>query len=234
MLCYRWRFEALKNRCIIIDRESLLEKHSIPFKIFKNVDFNITNKMKEEATPKVAYDEVVNESVKFDVYVDTEPVERTPLRPMSCPKEDKENSPYFMAAELQIKRSEASFKGSPLLERHMSPRFPKIPLPTDILVMSPRTPVSGSAPSQGYFEIYEDSTTQNLAYDIKILEPKVEPLKNQEGNEENKENDPKQEVVESFVDLTISDVKVKQELKSGSTVVVRRVFIPSSSKDKPV
>lgn len=28
---FRWRFEALKSRCLIIDREILLEKHKIPY-----------------------------------------------------------------------------------------------------------------------------------------------------------------------------------------------------------
>lgn len=34
---FRWRFEALKSRCIIFDREMLLEEHNIPFKPVHNV-----------------------------------------------------------------------------------------------------------------------------------------------------------------------------------------------------
>lgn len=186
--------------------------------------------MKEEATPKVAYGEAANESVKFEVYVDSDPVERTPLRPTTCPKEDKENSPYFLsAAEVPIRRSGTPFKGSPLLERHMSPRFLGTPKSHEIPKLSLNTPTNDQTPTKGYFEVYMDSTTQNLANELKKIEPKKDQLKNQE---ENKENDIKQEVVEEFENLDISDVKIKQEVKSGSTVVVRRVFIPSSSKDK--
>ncbi|KAL5281027.1 hypothetical protein ACFFRR_004818 [Megaselia abdita] len=231
----KWRFEALKNRCIIIDRESILEKNSIPFKIFKNPDYNISKKTIEEATPKISYEEVANESVKFDVYVDKEIVARTPLRPTTCPKEDKENSPYFVAAELPIRKSGTPFKGSPLLDRHLSPRFPKSLssslLSPKVTVVSPKVNVVSpyETPTKGHFEVYEDSTSQNIATELRRLESRKEEI---EKNDENKENDMKEEAIENFEDLNISDVKVKQEVKSGSTVVVRRVFIPSSSKDK--
>lgn len=228
----KWRFEALKNRCIIIDRETTLEKHSLPFKIFKNADYNISKKVIEEAAPKIAYEEIKNESVKFDVYVDTDIVPRTPLTPTTCPRADKENSPYFLAAELPLRRSGGTpFKASPLLDRHLSPRFPRTPKSKAIaLRMSPITPFNGSTPTRGYFEVYEDSTTQNLATELRKLEPKKEETEKQD---ENKENHTKKEITEELDDLNLDgDVKIKQETKSKSTVVVRRVFIPSTSKDK--
>lgn len=140
--------------------------------------------MKEEATPKVDYEEVKNVSVKFDVYEDTGPVEKTPIRPTTCPKEDQENSPYFLTAGLPIKRPEISYRGSPLLERHMSPRFSIAPRVspsisgTPKMPESPRIPINeimiDSTPSKGQFEVYEDTTTQNLAHEIKRLDAKIQ------------------------------------------------------------
>lgn len=106
------------------------------------------------------------------------------------------------------------------MDRHLSPRFP--------LAASPNTSIS--TPTKGYFQVYEDTTTQNLANAMKTLKPPSQEEPEMPG--ENKENVIKQEIVEEFEDLSGSDVQVKQEFKSGaSSVVVRRVFIPSSTKE---
>lgn len=254
----------------MIDRESLLEKHSIPFKIFKNADFNIGEKTIKEAVPRIAYEEVepkpsnLNESVLFEVYEDTESVAKTPLKPTTCPKMDQENSPYFAGAEsapsTSIKRSATPFKNSPFLERHLSPRFARTPSslassrksPLVLLTPSRLSPqplseapinTSGNSttPTKGIFAIYEDSTTQNLANELKKLETKNQQIGNPEKTEENKENElndfvvVKKEMVTEMEDLKLEnemEIKVKQEIKSESTFVMRRILIPSSSKEK--
>lgn len=43
---FRWRFEALKSRCVIIDREMLLEKHNIPFEPLRNARFVVEQRFR--------------------------------------------------------------------------------------------------------------------------------------------------------------------------------------------
>ncbi|KAL9930646.1 spindle apparatus coiled-coil protein 1 spindly isoform 1-T2 [Glossina fuscipes fuscipes] len=49
----RWRFESLKSRCVLLNREYLLNEHKIPFEPMQALDFHITHKEQEEARPRI-------------------------------------------------------------------------------------------------------------------------------------------------------------------------------------
>ncbi|KAM7353157.1 spindle apparatus coiled-coil protein 1 spindly [Cochliomyia hominivorax] len=49
----RWRFESLKSRCVLIDREHLLTENNISFKPIQAVEYNISEKEQEEAKPRI-------------------------------------------------------------------------------------------------------------------------------------------------------------------------------------
>lgn len=50
---YRWRFESLKSRCVLIDREHLLTENNIKFKPVQAVEYNISEKDQQEAKPRI-------------------------------------------------------------------------------------------------------------------------------------------------------------------------------------
>ncbi|XP_068150620.1 protein Spindly [Drosophila tropicalis] len=49
----RWRFECLKNRCVVIDRENLLTEHNITFKSMQAMEFNIKEEEIKVAQPRI-------------------------------------------------------------------------------------------------------------------------------------------------------------------------------------
>ncbi|KAH8378388.1 hypothetical protein KR093_011102 [Drosophila rubida] len=49
----RWRFESLKSRCVLIDRENLLTEHKIAFKQVKVMEFNIREAELNAALPRI-------------------------------------------------------------------------------------------------------------------------------------------------------------------------------------
>ncbi|XP_037031351.1 protein Spindly isoform X2 [Bradysia coprophila] len=49
----RWRFEALKSRCIIADRESLLEDNRIPFSAIMDIDRRVRKIDNENVAPNI-------------------------------------------------------------------------------------------------------------------------------------------------------------------------------------
>ncbi|XP_014094413.2 protein Spindly [Bactrocera oleae] len=51
----RWRFEALKTRCVLLDREDLLTEHGVKFKSIRAIEFNITQKEQETARPRIVH-----------------------------------------------------------------------------------------------------------------------------------------------------------------------------------
>lgn len=50
---FRWRFESLKSRCILIDRENLLTQNKINFKPVHAVEYNISEQSQKEAKPRI-------------------------------------------------------------------------------------------------------------------------------------------------------------------------------------
>ncbi|ALC38844.1 Spindly [Drosophila busckii] len=59
----RWRFESLKSRCVLIDRENRLTEHKISFKPMQSMEFDIKEAQLQAALPRivsVATAEVVN------------------------------------------------------------------------------------------------------------------------------------------------------------------------------
>ncbi|XP_017858698.1 PREDICTED: protein Spindly [Drosophila arizonae] len=50
----RWRFESLKSRCVLIDRENLLMEHKIAFKPMKAMEFDIKEAEIKAALPRIA------------------------------------------------------------------------------------------------------------------------------------------------------------------------------------
>lgn len=50
---YRWRFESLKSRCILLDREHLLVENKITFKPVHAIEFQISEKEQKEARPRI-------------------------------------------------------------------------------------------------------------------------------------------------------------------------------------
>ncbi|KAH8249087.1 hypothetical protein KR032_005680 [Drosophila birchii] len=50
----RWRFESLKSRCVLIDRENLLTEHKIGFKPMQAMEFNIKEEELKAALPRIA------------------------------------------------------------------------------------------------------------------------------------------------------------------------------------
>uniref|UniRef100_A0A1A9WKR2 Protein Spindly n=1 Tax=Glossina brevipalpis TaxID=37001 RepID=A0A1A9WKR2_9MUSC len=48
-----WRFESLKSRCVLLNREYLLNEHKITFNPVETMDFHITQKEQEEARPRI-------------------------------------------------------------------------------------------------------------------------------------------------------------------------------------
>ncbi|XP_043642991.1 protein Spindly [Drosophila teissieri] len=49
----RWRFESLKSRCVLIDRENLLTEHKIAFKPMQAMEFNIKEAELKSALPRI-------------------------------------------------------------------------------------------------------------------------------------------------------------------------------------
>uniref|UniRef100_A0A6P4G0U9 Uncharacterized protein LOC108053028 n=1 Tax=Drosophila rhopaloa TaxID=1041015 RepID=A0A6P4G0U9_DRORH len=49
----RWRFESLKSRCVLIDRENLLTEHKISFKPMQAMEFNIKEAELKAALPRI-------------------------------------------------------------------------------------------------------------------------------------------------------------------------------------
>ncbi|SPP79191.1 protein Spindly [Drosophila guanche] len=49
----RWRFEALKSRCVLIDRENLLTEHKIAFKLVQAMEFSIEEAELQAARPRI-------------------------------------------------------------------------------------------------------------------------------------------------------------------------------------
>ncbi|EDW54150.1 GM18139 [Drosophila sechellia] len=49
----RWRFESLKSRCVLIDRENLLTEHKIGFKPMQAMEFNIKEAELKTALPRI-------------------------------------------------------------------------------------------------------------------------------------------------------------------------------------
>ncbi|TMW54858.1 hypothetical protein DOY81_000091 [Sarcophaga bullata] len=49
----RWRFESLKSRCILLDREQLLTENNISFNSIMAIEYNISEKEQQEARPRI-------------------------------------------------------------------------------------------------------------------------------------------------------------------------------------
>ncbi|XP_017110690.1 protein Spindly [Drosophila elegans] len=49
----RWRFESLKSRCVLIDRENLLTEHKIAFKPMQAMEFDIREAELKAALPRI-------------------------------------------------------------------------------------------------------------------------------------------------------------------------------------
>ncbi|EDV99147.1 protein Spindly [Drosophila grimshawi] len=49
----RWRFESLKSRCVLIDRENLLMEHKIAFKAIHAMEFDIKESQLQAALPRI-------------------------------------------------------------------------------------------------------------------------------------------------------------------------------------
>uniref|UniRef100_A0A1A9V067 Protein Spindly n=1 Tax=Glossina austeni TaxID=7395 RepID=A0A1A9V067_GLOAU len=66
----RWRFESLKSRCVLLNREYLLNEHTISFEPVQAMDFHITNKQQEEARPRIinrAKNDLLNSTVMAEM-----------------------------------------------------------------------------------------------------------------------------------------------------------------------
>lgn len=100
----RWRFEALKSRCLLLDREHLLTENKIDFKPVHAFDFHIAEKEQNEARPRIvssrrsATFENINrksmtpqKTIKDENHNSVEP-------PLSIMKEIKEEIPQVLAA----------------------------------------------------------------------------------------------------------------------------------------
>lgn len=60
MILFRWRFEALKNRCIIIDRDLLLEANNIPYEAqLKNARKVVTEKFGDGSGEQPSIDNII-------------------------------------------------------------------------------------------------------------------------------------------------------------------------------
>ncbi|KAH8413204.1 hypothetical protein KR009_008775 [Drosophila setifemur] len=70
----RWRFESLKSRCVLIDRENLLTEHKIGFKLIQAMEFNI-----KEAELKAALPRIVSVSTESPLIAATTPSTSAPV-----------------------------------------------------------------------------------------------------------------------------------------------------------
>ncbi|XP_037810802.1 protein Spindly [Lucilia sericata] len=81
----RWRFESLKSRCILIDREHLLTENKINFKPVHAIEYNISEKEQAEAKPRIVSN---RRSSTFDNIV-----ERRSMTPSKGPTRQEMSSP---------------------------------------------------------------------------------------------------------------------------------------------
>ncbi|XP_067643141.1 protein Spindly-B [Eurosta solidaginis] len=51
----RWRFEALKTRCVLLDRENILNENNIKFKAINAMEFNISQSEQDAARPRIVH-----------------------------------------------------------------------------------------------------------------------------------------------------------------------------------
>ncbi|XP_065355908.1 protein Spindly [Calliphora vicina] len=81
----RWRFESLKSRCILMDREHLLIENKISFKPIQAIEYNITEKEQEAAKPRIVSN---RRSSTFEKIV-----ERRSMTPSKVPIKQEFSSP---------------------------------------------------------------------------------------------------------------------------------------------
>ncbi|XP_023296427.2 protein Spindly [Lucilia cuprina] len=81
----RWRFESLKSRCILIDREHLLTENNIKFKPVHAIEYSISEKEQAEAKPRIVSN---RRSSTFDNIV-----ERRSMTPSKLPITQEMSSP---------------------------------------------------------------------------------------------------------------------------------------------
>ncbi|KAH8273645.1 hypothetical protein KR018_006198 [Drosophila ironensis] len=115
----RWRFESLKSRCVLIDRENLLTEQNIAFKPMQAMEFNI-----KEAEQKAALPRIASVSTESLVVASKAPVTKasalsTPteivnlVTPMKPEKKDEEMEP--------LKAANPPSNGSPLMVKQELP-----------------------------------------------------------------------------------------------------------------
>ncbi|XP_062129974.1 protein Spindly [Drosophila sulfurigaster albostrigata] len=126
----RWRFESLKSRCVLIDRENLLTEHKIAFKQVKAMEFDIKEAELKAALPRIvsalptatsspliatAATEVISlvtplktplstptEVINLDTPLKIEPQEATPITPKEVKQELSLNEDQATIVEQEI------------------------------------------------------------------------------------------------------------------------------------
>ncbi|KAH8392085.1 hypothetical protein KR215_000321 [Drosophila sulfurigaster] len=133
----RWRFESLKSRCVLIDRENLLTEHKIAFKQVKAMEFDIKEAELKAALPRIvnalptatsspliatAATEVISlvtplktplstptEVINLDTPLKIEPQEATPITPEEVKQElsPSEDQATIVEQQMQCKMEPA-------------------------------------------------------------------------------------------------------------------------------
>ncbi|XP_034654521.1 protein Spindly-like [Drosophila subobscura] len=129
----RWRFESLKSRCVLIDRENLLTEHKIAFKLVQAMEFHIEKAELQAARPRivsVAATERVPEAeaektvpqatplvIKQEVNVESPAIEAPkPLR-KGTPVKTREGGFKIKCEESSVAAAKPQMKGTPIKTR---------------------------------------------------------------------------------------------------------------------
>ncbi|XP_034474198.1 protein Spindly [Drosophila innubila] len=99
----RWRFESLKSRCVLIDRENLLTEHKITFKPVKAMEFDIKEAQIKAALPRIV--SVLTPTTNTQQTSSTEVISMT--SPLKAEQQaDTNTAPIEFKQELSLNQSE--------------------------------------------------------------------------------------------------------------------------------
>ncbi|XP_037958279.1 protein Spindly [Teleopsis dalmanni] len=133
----RWRFETLKHRCILLDRENLLTENNIAFKSAHNLRYNITQEQLDSAKPNIT------QTAKFNTEKNiVKNLQLQDLRNLNISSHEENNSP---------KMCETGFDNAPKMCRS---RFGIVPEVEHLKNYN-------SSPT-----VYEESTTKAECSDV--------------------------------------------------------------------
>ncbi|KAH8350606.1 hypothetical protein KR067_011671 [Drosophila pandora] len=132
----RWRFESLKSRCVIIDRENLLTEHKIAYKPMQAMEFNIKDAELKAALPRIVSVNTDSQSVAASTKETTNPTSKSDTeKPVEIINLITPMKPQVKEEELEpLQAAQPVMKGTPVKVKEESQEsdFPAVRKQTPI------------------------------------------------------------------------------------------------------